>query len=283
MKNDWDFPVAIKPLRGEIEIDEMKIRFPDERYIIFNELTGESYAIVSGKYCLIPHSFVLEIARTMLRDITKDEIIKVEKNGAYMFTYYPLWKFDVNQASKGDIVEMGIRLINSYDGMKALTVEIAGLRLSCKNGITIPISRNIAYRKTHIGVNNEEMKMIISNAITGISAEIDAVRQTLAMSQIERYTLSVVEKLIEGIAIPRCYRERALKGLTDGKNVGEWESEGFTRWEVFNALTFAISHYNENKSLFTKRRYEREAFCVLKGKEVGQTKFKVVENKPLSD
>lgn len=266
MKERWDFPVVKRPIREDIMLDDgSMIRPPKDRYIIYNEETHDSYAIVSGRYQLIPHATVIEIARDILGKNANYERSILEKKGARLCIYFSLWRFDASGGEEGDIVEMGIRIMNSYDGLSSLSVELAGERLVCKNGMTTPTRGTYSYHRQHRGrFDKAAFTKALETSINDVAEKITHVRSTFETAFTEIYGRDRVEKLLSNLNLPRTYKELAWEYLTrDEESNGNGGESGFTRWKVYNALTHVISHYNENKSVITRSRYEREVYKIL--------------------
>ena len=74
----------------------------------------------------------------------------------------------------------------------------------------------------------------------------------------ETYERDYIKKLLEGLDLPAMYKHLTWKHLME-----KVERDAFSRWEVYNALTNAISHHNTDKSVVTKGKYEREVYSVL--------------------
>ena len=75
----------------------------------------------------------------------------------------------------------------------------------------------------------------------------------------ERKKREQLKKLLWALDLPSTYKRLAWEHLIKEKD----ETDEFTRWEVYNALTHAISHYNTEKSVVTRSKYEREVYSVL--------------------
>ncbi len=266
MSVKWDFPVVKRPIREDIMLDDgSMIRPPKDRYIIYNEETHDSYAIVSGRYQLIPHATVIEITRDILGKNANSERIRMEKKGARICIYFSLWSFDASGSEEGDMVDMGIRIMNSYDGLSSLSIELVGERLVCKNGMTTTERGTYSYHRPHRGRFDEAaFTKALEGSIDDLAAKITRVMGTFEAAFTETYERDQAEMLLSGLNLPPIYKDLAWEYLTrDGEDNGDDVQEEFTRWKVYNALTHAISHYNEEKSVITRSRYEREAYRVL--------------------
>jgi len=261
MNAKWDFPVVKRPIKEDIVLEDGSfITPPGNRYVIFNEETQKSFSIVSGRYQLIPHRTVLEAAREIIGKSAREERIRVEKGGARTSIYFSLWRFDASGGEAGDTVEMGVRITNSYDGLSSLTIELAGQRLVCSNGMTAPAKGTYSYHQPHVGqFDEEEFKKALEASVNKVTSNISDVRNVFEEAFRETYERNQVKALLSGLDLPPTYIQLAWTHLEEG-NDGKDE---FSRWEVYNALTHAISHYNMGKSVVTKGRYEREAYSVL--------------------
>ena len=260
MNAKWDFPVIKKPITEEIVLEDgSDITPPRNRYVIYNEDTQKSFAIVSGRYQLIPHRTVIEAARDIIGNNARDERIRVEKSGARTSVYFSLWRFDASGGEVGDTVDMGIRIMNSYDGLSSLTIELAGERLVCKNGMTAPAKGTYSYHRAHVGqFDEQEFKKALEASIEKVTGKITEVQGVFEAAFNETYERDYIKKLLEGLDLPAMYKHLTWKHLME-----KVERDAFSRWEVYNALTNAISHHNTDKSVVTKGKYEREVYSVL--------------------
>ena len=261
MNAKWDFPVVKKQIKEDIVLEDGSyIAPPGNRYVIYNEETQRSFAIVSGRYQLIPHRTVIEAAREIIGKDALEERIRIEKRGARVSVYFPLWRFEASGGEKGDTVEMGIRITNSYDGLSSLTIELAGERLVCSNGMTAPAKGTYSYHRAHVGrFDEEEFRKALDASVNKVVANIGEVRGVFEEAFRETYERNQVVGLFAELDLPPTYKHLAWEHLIEGKD----ETDVFSRWGVYNALTHAISHYNTRKSVATRGRYEREAYSVL--------------------
>ena len=261
MSAKWDFPVVKRAISEDIVLDDGSlIAPPPNRYLIFNDETQKSFAIVSGRYQLIPHQAVIEAARAIIGKSAREERIRVEKKGARTSIYFSLWRFDASGGEAGDTVDMGVRITNSYDGLSSLTIELAGERLVCSNGMTAPAKGTYSYHRPHVGrFDDEEFRKALEASVNKVTSKISDVRGVFEKAFKETHERGYVKELLAELDLPPTYIQLAWMHLIKEED----ETDVFTRWEVYNALTHAISHYNTGKSVVTRGKYEREAYNIL--------------------
>ena len=110
--------------------------------------TNETLSIVSDKYQLSPH-------RDVWNEIEKLKQYKITNGQLYKYGNAMIIELIDKKTEKeelipdtGDYFERQVRVLNTYDLTRALSVQSIGLRLVCKNGMMAPgmIER---FRKAH--------------------------------------------------------------------------------------------------------------------------------------
>jgi len=212
MSANWDFPVVKRPIKEDIVLEDGSyITPPGNRYVIYNEETQRSFAIVSGRYQLIPHRVVIEAAREIIGKSARGERIRVEKRGARTSVYFSLWRFDASGGEEGDTVEMGIRITNSYDALSSLTIELAGERLVCSNGMTAPAKGTYSYHRPHVGrFDEEEFRKALETSVEKVASKISDVRGIFEEAFRETYERGQVMELFSELDLPPTYKHLAI-------------------------------------------------------------------------
>jgi len=302
MMNEWDFPVEMRPIENAVLFGGEEVTLPERKMVVFDIKNRRGISLVSDRYQLIPHRQVYKtIMRKIVKLIGKPVGIPrtlAERKGALFSLYVPIWKKNVDYDSKkGDVVEFGIRAINSYDGKKSLTIEVAALRLVCSNGMTKPSNEKLSLLKPHRGIieMNEfdkkiesmlkkvigQMKIMVKDFRESIYEKMDGLeikrifeRVNLGSSYLDHAAREIVQSLENKY---RIILEEAADYITENNegwdctpeeallvlNEEELKKIKCSKWKVYNAFTSAISHNYGHKSIHTKRKQEIEAYELI--------------------
>jgi hypothetical protein len=122
---------------------------------VVNDRTNKIEAIVSDQYALIQHREAFEPFVAAMRTLgigVKGRVIS-DSGRAYIDVRFDDERFQINvspETQKGDLINFGFRLGNSYDKSTAFYAETYALRLVCLNGMIAPVKIK-AIREVHIG------------------------------------------------------------------------------------------------------------------------------------
>ncbi len=185
--------------------------------------TNETLSIVSDKYQLTPHSSVwaqvktlgkFKVTRAQLYKYGNAMIIEIRDKVAQNIEVMP-----------GDLIERQVRVINTYDLTRALSVQSIGLRLVCKNGAMAPgmVER---FRKSHT-YNNIDVNEIGKY----VELSMEAWAKSGELLRLSAKQIVESKPTVEGLKFPKKYTEIILEKL-DKKN------DIYTIW---NATTETIT------------------------------------------
>lgn len=192
---------------------------------IVNEDTKDTISIVSNDYQLVPHLDVW-------KEIQKQDALKVNtatlcKGGRVMMIEL-VEKSPVKvELFPGDYMEKRVRVFNSYDCSRALSVQSYAMRLVCSNGMIAPVTID-EYRKVHA---------YSSIAVGEISKHIELAMEAWQFSSgliasAAKLTVKVEDALQHVNKLPDKYIQ-----IVTG-NLGQQESV----YDIWNELTRTISH-----------------------------------------
>jgi len=191
--------------------------------------TNETIVIIPSKYQFIPHRVVAEQA-SQIEGLEIADIILMD-NGKRL--YLELTSKDKFELLPQDYIERRVRIINYYDRNACLKVEPYAIRLVCENGMTAAKVLS-QHRIQAFGKNifKGEMEQAIKESF-------DAWLQVKPiLEKAQQTTVSVKDFVAEfGNILPKKYMKLVLD------NLGEQE----TVYEIWNQLTYVISHHLEPK------------------------------------
>lgn len=257
-EKDADDEPEQMPIRSMTDIPEVK----EVPVIVKNKGTAykaiirckddETQSIVTTDYQLIPHA-----------DVWK-EVMKISKDKKYEIKNASLYRYgNAMVAELGDIkpvnvkifendeIVRGVRIFNSYDKSRALSVEGYGLRLVCTNGAVAPgfVSR---YHKTHSydNIDISELGKYIELGMESWSASADLLRLS-AKKKIK------VEPMIKSLKFPEKY-ETEIIGRVEAKD------DFASVYSIWNAITNVITHdMSGNVQIKRLVKYQRLANTVF--------------------
>lgn len=126
------------------EVEEKKLTTTDGIEVpnkaIVRADTGKVLSVMGEDYALVKHKDVIDQFENSIGEELSDRKITLCRNGAILFAHYRTPKVQNVEVKKGDIVQFGIEIFNSYDGSLPVGFIFTALRLACLNGMTIPKS-----------------------------------------------------------------------------------------------------------------------------------------------
>jgi hypothetical protein len=192
---------------------------------IVNQETQDTISIVSQAYQPIQHHDVYNTIASL-----KDYKVF----GASIYRLGRMMMIELKESNPiqhelipGDYFENRIRIFNSYDGSKALSVQSYGIRLVCTNGMVAPTLVH-SYHKVHafqnIDLAEVEKHIELAAELWGESKElIQAANKT---------TIDVNEVLEKFNFLPKKYTKIVRENLSQKETV----------YDTWNELTRTISH-----------------------------------------
>jgi len=226
------------------EEQPVKIRNKDTNYkAIIDPKTNTTFAIVSKDYQLTQHQEVW-------KQVIKNKKYKIEsaaifkKGRVMMIELIPVEETKIELLPKSkDYLQPRVRIFNSYDSTKALSVQGYGMRLICSNGATAPgmttrYKRRHAFKNIDLKVLDKQIDLALASWTTSAA--------TLQKSA--STTVLIKDALKELGKFPKKYTEIALSNLKKDKD---------TLYNIWNALTSAITHdMQPNVSTGTLVKYQ---------------------------
>lgn len=220
--NCYDFPVALHEAYTKDGIQAPKVK------VVVREDTGVPLATVSENYGLITHNSVIAEARKFISVLGEPvERFGLARNGAVMWGEFTYLDRTIEPVV-GEPIGLRVYVENSYNSRKAVTIDVGGLVLSCKNGMTAFNSRN---RYTWRHTKNSVIRMPSPDDILyGFEAEGRAIA-SLNGRYIEKQDLDYINSKIKTI-----FSEVQLKNLENKLE------EGQSAWDGLQALTYEATH-----------------------------------------
>jgi len=212
------------------------------QHAIVDTMTQEVVSIKSEKYVLVQHGEIL----TNVYEVMKSTGLKVEKvnpqflNGK-MFCDITFKKHEI-EVKKDDIIQTGIRVVNSVNGSTGIVVMPFTLRLKCTNGMT---HRSILEKSIQYHWGNK-MKLLseLESIIKMSTDSIVSIEEQYKHMMETHFSMKVLDMpQFEELALPKRYVS-AIE-----------EAHPKTQWDFFNVLT-ALNTHDTRRNVMSKHVFD---------------------------
>lgn len=201
---------------------------------IIREDTDRLISVVSDSYLLIENQLIYDSISREFGDLQIIDKFSFS-NDSYSSLSFEL-PFEKREVSVGDAVGAMLRVENSYDTTKALTISINAMRLVCANGMIV--NDTIFQSKTkHIGDKNVEQ--IIGDMMSSISNKAEGsfqqtVRNFSKMKK-KKLTPELKQRFVMALTeLPQFFVSHVVDEInrSNPKNL----------WELYNCVTYVCTH-----------------------------------------
>lgn len=227
---------------------------------VVNDSTQKIEAVVSDRYCLISHRKAFEPFVNAMRNfgIGIKGKVTTDSGRAYIDVRFDDDRFKVDVADKskmqkGDVINFGFRLCNSYDKTSAFGIETYALRLVCLNGMIAPVKLK-AIREVHVGKISIVSKTL-KVAIESLMSESEKFADIVSRARQEIITEQMLKALL---ASWKLGEKNTQKILSMAKEIDELNG-----YSVYNLLTNFISHVMTTRESTKEKWHKKYANAVL--------------------
>lgn len=233
------------------------------------ERSDQGSPVARRAVVLDPHGINIEVGfvspdyrlvtNRVARDVALDVITRTgfdfeERQRAFSGKVYrQRWTFpQVSiEPRKGDFVQLGIDVINSYDGSTPFGLSFVAMRLVCLNGMVMDFALG-GFRFRHFGANGDWDREL-EEAIENISRMADNTQKILPaltrMTQ-ERIGLADLQHIVADL--------EPGAGILTAKALTVFEGE--TAWDIYNGYTKVLSDENTIRADRRNREISRYFF-----------------------
>jgi hypothetical protein len=248
--NAVSFPVSRSPMTFNHDGQVVET----QREAIFR-LDGEEGPTILGytspDYKLIPHADVLQAAFEGMDNVGMPFALKnvsLDRNGAKMMAQFQIMKpYQITPGNKGDTLFPVLTLVNSYDGLNAMTLELESWRLVCLN-LARSAVKDVSQRFIHAGGASPEALLTTAQlALESFENKLVPFYQNLASIEVTKeLAVKAVAVAVKQKAIPMNIASMA-KHCVESERA---EAEGIKRtaWAMYNGFTWATSRRGEELS-----------------------------------
>lgn len=237
MNTNYHFPVSKQQI---FLSDGTEIK---NRVAIVRDDTKETLGIASPGYKIIEHSKVVDMFSSV--ETLKPPVISVCNRGAILVSKYDFRdgvKLSTAVIKKGDVVNFGLRVFNSYNQQTGVGFEVYGMRLVCLNGLTIPASlAHLSYRH----FEKTEVKKLGETIMARLESARDVIQLWKEWAQ-TRIPAERVDGFFDGL--DQQLGKKAVETLKASVNESVLKP-GSTMWDLFNIFTFHTTHNNHPRIL----------------------------------
>lgn len=226
---DWRRPVVAVPLAQAFpELGTVK-EFRSKT-CIFNEDRTKLFDVVSDRYSVIDHRSAFEMLEKAMKEMFGEgmskSVVRSLNGGARIRAEFsiPIPNLEVK---RGDLVKVGVQMLNSYDRSSPFIATLYGSRLVCTNGMSVGTSYG-SIKAIHSGSNRESL---ILNRLEDMIGEIPRLRELWREWLDVRMTYEDAVELI-GERFPNKYVEPILLK----------ELYPMSKWDLYNHLTRFATH-----------------------------------------
>ena len=234
----YNFPVRLEPayIRSGKPIPR--------RQAVVRMDTNEPIATVGKGFKLLTHEKALMLAKDFIHQLGEPKRkIYLADAGAIMIAEYTFEDRSL-ALQVGNTIGLRVFIKNAYNGTSKLIVRVGALVLRCLNGMTVPRDIfSVAVR--HIGENMLE-RVSFPNPERVLNVFNQEGKKWKRYSEIE---------LIESDY--SAYIEQAIKENIIQQNVTNAPCEGHTVWDMYNQMTYCITHMSKANPIGKILRLDR--------------------------
>jgi hypothetical protein len=227
------------------------------RYAIIIDPEGarQEVGVVSADYQLIPNRVARDVALDIL---TRSGLSFEERSLAFDGRRYrQCWvipEFSV-EPREGDFVNLGLDVVNSYDGTTPFSLSFIAERLQCLNGMVVDFILG-AFRFRHWGEENGKFREELEDGVSSLTMLGENSEKLLPDMR------RMVETKIDRPTVQSTFKELELKDNLIAPVF--MKIDGETEWDFYNAFTRVLSEKNTIQNDNLNRQISRHFFRVDK-------------------
>ena len=241
LKTNLYFPVESQPIQAYDDPTNSVIDGGDGFQAIVRTDTQKILAVHKQDYHLVRNEDIypkyedaLKRSRLDLTDMRVEDEIAFDGGRSIRTYHFPAHQVEIGKAGSNDMVDLQLRVLNSYDGAYAFKSIVGAYRLICSNGMVIGNKFAETYGKHTTGIDIDKAIRKVNGAVEIFLNNVE-MWQGWSSTQITDVEATRIIKALPGI------NERLEETL-----FGYWTIEhlkaGRTKWAMFQALTFWSTH-----------------------------------------
>ena len=204
-----------------------------KKKVIVREDSGVPLSIVSNRYQVIKHAELVASFEEALSTIPsfRDYTVttSLPHDGGQMYRKYIFNKINA-EPKVGDVVRLGLELVNSYDGKTNGGYYITALRLACMNGQVIP-------GEIHHILTKHSKRFNLDKIVDGIKEVLPQFEENVLKWKTWHEVKVNADKFVEMLS-----KNTSIPEKTQVKMAEQFAKEDQTKFGAFQAMTWVISH-----------------------------------------
>ena len=215
---------------------------------IYNMRTEKLVQVAHKNYQIISHNDVCQAVVESLGAIGMDVwgVIKTKNNGNQLKADLLLKGVDkIDDGKEG--VQLGIRIMNSYDKTTSFRLELFAYRYVCQNGMALGnVFNDIRKITFHSGVKEKNLEVIRQTTNDFVKLAIQSskkLQEKIRLAMNELFEIKSIIEIMERFGIAKKHQKQILMRLEGKTNV--------TKWDVYNAVTNYATHGKLKDSIET--------------------------------
>jgi len=246
-----DINTKIIPVLNEAKVVETayKTENDDNYHIIknetgiFNTTTGKYVKSMKRGYQIIQHKDVFKSVHGLFSDLGLNISGRFDNYGNkakmdVMFTDHDGMTIK-DDTDKG--INLGVRVINSYDGTSSFRIEMFGIRGICQNGMTfgtlLPV-REVMVHKGKTEKTFDNIYLTVKKFIDTMSQTYEKINFYISRMMKDTIEWTLCEKIIDSMIKTKKHNNSLREIIYRDYGV----KPEYTRWEIYNAVTNLATH-----------------------------------------
>ena len=239
---EWKNDPVVLPLKQAFP-EFGSIKEYASRQCIFSHDRSRVFAVAGKNYQPVPHRILIDGVERALAEVGQAKSkrsITTTNGGARMFAHYRFQDLKA-EPQVGDVVHLGIRILNSYDLTWKLDIRLYAHQLVCKNGAVLGKEFGSISGKHFKGVIGEDMN-VLSAGIKSMASSAWKISKRWETWQSTSITEATATAMLDRATwVPKKHRDYILAGLFP-----------MSMWDLYCRFTFAATHMTAS----TNRRVE---------------------------
>ncbi|NDC22556.1 MAG: hypothetical protein EBZ49_00275 [Proteobacteria bacterium] len=233
----YDFPVSLQNVYTRDGVEVPRVR------AVVREDNNLPIAAVSNRYNLVLHKDVMNAAEGFVQKLgTPERKYMTSKNGAILIGEYT-YANKTLAVRTGEVVGMRVYIKNAYNASMSVQFRVGALVLKCLNGM---MSSKDMFSMTfrHTGTKGIEFPDPDS-VIYGFQKSVESWKN-----------------LTDITWTPEVYREQLQRAINNNvipKAVENVLSEGHSAWDLYNQMTYYVTHKSKASGIGAVRNLDRIA------------------------
>ena len=205
------------------------------------EDTGEILGVATNRYGIVQNTDLVRdsealFEREQMGDWSRKTV--VTHGGARFYALYDFTEHSVT-VGKGDVLNLRLKVNNSFDGSQNASFTVGLFRLVCSNGLAIPVN-TISLARKHTGqVDSSFLARGITRALAGFKSSLPFLNRMTEVAVSRQQGVTAIENLV---------KRGDLSARMSNHIIAKWNNPTYeqdaprTAWSLYNAATEYLTH-----------------------------------------